>query len=293
MLQLNKILSTSDALRGHSSVTQITGGLSHQCFKVEFATGLEPVFLKIFSNHCPGTIAWEQQLQLQRLAAAKGFCPTIIEASDRFGYIITEYLTGEPIQDSTMPLSDKIHYAVNLIKHCQQLPAAAEVFNPQLIFDTLINNINIKVHLTSEEIVKIKQYWQQLIQSMNIDEKRFVLSHGDVNFSNIFVANKRAWLIDWEYNVLAEPEYDVGMCFAVNQVSASEHMALLIKISNSEPELALFIATLSKERVTRYFGVSQIINALWYLQASSEHTPTLPVSKINQQKELLLTLLNP
>ncbi|WOH38443.1 phosphotransferase [Thalassotalea fonticola] len=292
MLQLNKILSISNTLQGYSSVTQITGGLSHQCFKVSFVTKPYSLFLKIFNNHLPDTIAWEQQIQLQKSAAATGFGPLIIEESDLFGYIITEYLTGETLQQSAIPSIDKLNCAVNLIQHCQQLPAALPVFNPQLIFNELVEKIDNTANITNEQITQIKRYWQSLMQSLDIDETRYVVNHGDVNFNNIFVADKHTWLIDWEYSVLAEPEYDVGMCFAINGVSPDDQTSLLLPSPNTTQNLAPYIRSLNLDKVTRYFKISQLINALWFFNDISDSVHAVSDLSIKQQKQLLLTLLD-
>ncbi|WNC70463.1 phosphotransferase [Thalassotalea psychrophila] len=259
MLSLDDILSTSLYLDRHVQVVKLSNGLSHQCFKVT-KQGVN-VFLKVFLKKTDiSAEQWQLQIDVQTQAANIGLGPKIIESSYVKGYLITEFIDGKSLRLTDLSLPHKLSHAAKVIYQCQQLKSSMSVFQPQSIISHLLTNAK----LSDEKERRIKHLSDKLLSTLSIDHNRLVLSHGDVNFDNIMVYQQLPWLIDWEYCVLAEPEFDLGMCLAINNIDHHWHQSLISHFNSHSAEIQHTAYSATPTKVTRYYEISIIINALWF-----------------------------
>ncbi|WNC66821.1 phosphotransferase [Thalassotalea nanhaiensis] len=286
MLLLDDILSTSSCLVDHTQVIELTNGLSHQCFKV--ITKKHSVFLKIFLNKTGITKEqWKNQQEVQIQAAKLGFGPAVIESCYQQGYLVTEFIDGKPLSDSGLPLIQNLSQAARVISQCQQLKCSLAEFEPRNIIDYLLKNAALSLKDKSQ----IKYLSNKIIASLAIDNNRLVVSHGDVNFDNIVIAQQQPWLIDWEYCVLAEPEFDLGMCLAINNIDESLHKSFISDFNKNIDVLSFSTPIINTHKVTRYYELSLIINALWFFDQNIEPSESLACQSKNQSIKALERLL--
>lgn len=287
MPSLDHILSSCNCLVGYEQITKLSNGLSHQCFKV--TTDKNILFLKIFLNQTEISAEhWQQQIDVQIQAANIGLAPKIIESSYVQGYLVTGFIDGMPLRLSDLSLPDKLAHAAYVIYQCQQLKSSATVFQPHNIIEHLLKDAK----LNSAHEKRIKDFSSELITTLSIDPTRLVLSHGDVNFDNIMVCQQQGWLIDWEYCVLAEPEFDLGMCLAINNIEPQWHQSLISHFNSYLVELPYTSYSVDTLKVTRYFELSVVINALWFY-AQNKNLAKGTESTLHQQSiNALETLLN-
>jgi len=266
--QLDSILKNSPVLEDSSDVQIITEGYSHQCFQVTTTNG--QVFLKIFNAE-----QQQQQLDILQLASKIGLAPKVLEVCGKQGYLVTEFIDAPTLMLAPIAVTDKLQISAELIYQCHQIKAGAT----RLGLNDTLNELLLSAKLPVSSTRKLEAYSASLIQTIDIDAKRLVLSHGDVNFNNILVASDKNYLLDWEYSQLAEPEFDLAMCLAINQIKPSLHPGFIKHYQQYLLKDGKFSHLIHPKKVTRYREYSLFINALWFM--------SLDVSHVNQQQKVM------
>ena len=214
------------------------------------------LFLKIFNGKQE-----QQQLDILQLASKVGLAPKVLEFCSNLGYLITEFIDAPTLMSAHIGVAQKLQISAELIYQCHQIKADVTTLR---LNDTL-NELLVNAKLPVSSMRKLESYSARLIQTIDIDDKRLVLSHGDVNFNNILVAKDKSYLLDWEYCSLAEPEFDLAMCLAINQVNPSFQAGFIQHYQQNWPNEGNFSHILSPNKVTRYYECSLLINALWFI----------------------------
>ncbi|KGJ98379.1 hypothetical protein ND16A_0688 [Thalassotalea sp. ND16A] len=268
MPQLDSILKNSPVLQGSSTVNVITAGYSHQCFQVSTTNG--QVFLKIFNVGQE-----QQQLDISQLASKVGLAPQVLEICPKLGYLITEFIDAPTLMSVDLGVAEKLQISAELIYQCHQMKARVT----RLELSDTLNELLLSAKLPPSSIGKLAAYSASLIQTITIDDKRLVLSHGDVNFNNILVAVNKNYLLDWEYCYLAEPEFDLAMCLAINQIDMSLQPGFIKHYQQYLRGDGRFSHVICPEKVTRYHEYSLFINALWFV--------SLDVNNVSEQQKVM------
>jgi len=257
-------------VNGHCQISALTKGESHLCFKVTFSNdGVEnQYFVKSLTEH---QLTSQAEVNSHLSAAENGFAPPVIFYSEL--WLISEFIEGFSLQqfcvnNPKFSLASKITVAMSLMAKNHQLKASAEhlVIN---VVELLTSQISPKIY-TQEQKVELTNIIKS-ITSFKRSNTDLILCHGDLNDDNIrlsseFESNQlteKIWLVDFECSSLSEPEYDVAMFLAINQLSEGN----ISEVIASYQQYSTLI--LNREKVRDYLACCYLINGLWYLEARS------------------------
>jgi len=127
-------------------------------------------------------------------------------------------------------------------------------------FESLIAGLMIVAEPLSELVSRVATDFD-----IEIGFTDLVPIHGDVNFANILIGtDDKAWLLDLEFLSLAPREYDIAMCFAINQLGDSEQGRLIASYQAANN------IELNQQRLKAYLPVCLLLNGLWFYQRSAE-----------------------
>lgn len=252
------------ALANLARISAVQHGLSHASLlvdvwqhKPEHATRkLKRYYVKYLANDRTSAA---HQRQCVELAAIKGLSPVIIAIDDN--WLVCEFVDGETLVDTPKSNKDKLAVCLALMAKWHVSGAALPVLDMPSRISELVSLLDL-APAAQAIIAKI-----QAKLALGINDQPLVPCHGDLNFSNVLIADNGArtsYLVDYEYACMAEPEYDIAMTLAVNQL---EDVALEPLLGQYQSLFATDVA-LSSRRVKQYLAFAYLINGLWYLQRS-------------------------
>jgi len=300
---LLKSLSALDCFKKITKVTEVTGGLSHPCFKVE-ADDMS-YFAKMTSGE-----QLETELILAKIAAVNGLTPAIFFHDQQ--WLISRYIEGENLSIKKVPLLEKVITSVDLmIKFHQLTTTCPHQINVKTISTlSIIDIINDLLKPNSQnqpsshvnrnptlsaKITKFGREIALLITPNFAAEKsqtsnNIVCCHSDMNFSNVlsdddyddkYSDNKSAWLIDFEYACFAPAEFDLAMLIAINNIPKTLTSAII----DLYEQQASF--SINRKQLQYFVLFCYLINGLWYYnqyQGSKGEKQLLTLAKQQWQK---------
>jgi len=237
-----------------NTIVPITSGLSSQCYQVN-ADNTVFFAKKILTG----------ETQVTLLAAAQGISPKVVYHDQH--WLISQFITCENLSQSQCCVDEKITIAIKLMTQCHQISATPSMFVPKAIVQGLIN----QEHFSTQQQLELRQVAKQLLSQLNLAQpsnthKNVVCCHGDLNFSNILVDQKKnTWLVDYECASMAPAEYDLAMFIAINNLpesSATNIIEQYQQYCSVDIELAL---------LNRYLIFCYFINGLWYYNQHQSH----------------------
>jgi len=235
-------------------INLIEQGNSHSCFNVVDVHN--SFFVKYFK--IPNQI--EQFNQLNQLAADKGLSPNLIY-SDKF-WQVHQFIEGTSLNLCQLPLNEKIQHCIKLMVRCHQTIEITKLTDiPILNIAKIIQPLTL--YLTTPQQNIISKICQKLNSMIVITPS--VLCHGDINFSNIILANK-PWLLDFECACLADKEFDIAMMIAVNEFRPGSMTSVIDSCVDYYRSISDSAVKIEKIKVTCYLYFSLVINGLWYLE---------------------------
>jgi thiamine kinase-like enzyme len=253
-------------------VKRVTGGESHDCFKITFIKNdiEECYFVKSFSGHQETAVA---EISSNLLAAEAGLAPAIIYYSPL--WLVCEYIHGESLakftaEKTSLVFNDRVMIAMNLMVKMHQLkhPQNHPILNIEKLLVTLIKDIE-PTHLQQ---VFFNETIKEIIP-LQLPNNNLVLCHGDVNYENIRLSDtynknyplEKSWLVDFECSCLAEAEYDIAMFIAINTRCAGNVEAIV-------KQYQLYAnVDVDNKKVLAYLACCYLINGLWYLKLAGDN----------------------
>lgn len=226
------------------TIVPIAAGLSSHCYQVNADN--KAFFAKQIVS------ANEVTISLQ--AAKKNISPNVIYHDQQ--WLINEFIVGENLALAQQPTNQNISMALELMAQCHQLTATPTPLDPKSITDELIN----RDFFSNKQKVALLHTAQQLISQL-VSSKNLVCCHGDLNFSNILVGSKKAYLVDFECARSAPAEYDLAMFIAVNNINKNQVSTIIAHYINYA-DIAIDLPLLHHFLRFCYF-----INGLWYSHA--------------------------
>ncbi|XQW86795.1 phosphotransferase [Thalassotalea piscium] len=231
-------------------------GFSQHSYKVTCANK-RMFFAKYFDDQHSNAAAIEREV-LQSSQALSITLPLVYADTK---WLITPFVDNNTLAQTSMSSTNKIMLTLDLMLGFQKIPLTSACVK-SINFIEILKFYRDKLQLNPTCVAVLTP----LLNVSLANEALLVLSHGDLNFSNILMADQgqqRATLIDFECCCYAEAEYDIAMMFAINNLVESYLFTDVFK--SVSHYLATHNVKLSKEKVTRYLSISLIINALWYL----------------------------
>jgi thiamine kinase-like enzyme len=215
-------------LQGHSTtITPITRGMSGAgVYRVE--AGEQAFALKISGagEHIEG---WRARIQIQRLAADAGLAPRIVHVDEERRAVVSEFvadrsfpaLYGDPrTRNAAIALLGQTLARV----HALPIPPGSEPANPrQLLVDHWSElGPGFAVPAFVADAVK-----QRRAEEPPAPERPAVLSHNDVNPSNLVYDGEALRLVDWEHAWVNDPYYDLAAISAFLRMDEATCLKLL------------------------------------------------------------------
>ena len=259
------------------SISLIEQGNSHPCFKVVDVHN--SFFVKYFNN----PIDIQPYIQLNQLAADVGLSPDFIYY-DKF-WQVHQFIEGTSLNLCPLPLNEKIKHCIKLMARCHQAIDIKKLTNiPILDIAKIIKPLTLNLSTNQKHI--ISELCEKLSSELVITPA--VLCHGDINFSNVILANK-AWLLDLECARLADKEFDIAMMISVNELLTGSVTTVIDFCVDYYRSIADLTGCINKSKVTCYLGISFVINGLWYLEQYFHNRDELFKHKAFKQFELFDT----
>lgn len=240
----------------------LTGGMSHTCVKV---TTSDQIYLAKKLNQDTAIT----EISAALICANKGLSPAIIYHSEE--WLVTEFITGATLGESTLNCSEKITTALMLMAKLHQLPPLIEQPIPALNTTKAVNCLFTKpTSFSPQERLILKAITESLSSDINAYiaccDVSSVVCHGDLNYTNILIDSNitnnepKPWLIDFECSHLAPVEFDLAMFIAANNISPDQLSEVVNSYSTFYPHYRPRI-----ELLTYYMLYSFFINGLWYI----------------------------
>jgi len=284
LIELRSKLQSLSCFSKSSMVTILTEGSSRCNFKVVEQGA------SYFAKHMgKQNIDVKCLVEINKAAFRQGLAPNVVYYDD--DWFVTEFLSGESINRRVMSEEEKLFYCLGGIAKFGQLPLTLPQLNIKKVIDKLTNKLcqlNAITDHQYREFTLISDKLNRIIQP------GITCCHGDVNFSNVFLidntsisknvstsinsstvslrfAEKIPVLIDFECACLADTEYDIAMCLAVNELTINDFTKLQLyrhlNDSFANTGLSSYLEhELDVSLVTRYLYFSYLINGLWYLE---------------------------
>jgi len=283
-LELRLKLQSLRCFSSSSVVTIITEGSSRYNFKVvEQGTSY---FVKYIAEQ---NINVKCLVEINKAAFRQGLAPNVIYYDS--DWFVTEFLSGESIYRRDLTAEEKLFYCLGAIAKFSQLSITIPQLNIKEVTDNLIDKLYHLNAVTDHQYSKFTLISDKLNR---IIQPGITPCHGDVNFSNVFLvdnanilknvntstistneslkfAKATPVLIDFECACLADTEYDIAMCLAVNELTISDFAKIQFNRHFSDSSTYTMLSSYLKDDldsllVTRYLCFSYFINGLWYLE---------------------------
>jgi thiamine kinase-like enzyme len=253
-------------------IERLTGGESHQCFKVTVNKNTieQNFFVKSFVGHQQTAKA---EIASHLLAANMAVAPAIIYHSA--SWLVTEFINGDSLtgfykQQTVSVANNKLTVAMYLMVKTHQLTPPEN--HPVLAIEELLYHQASNSKLSQSQHIALQKIISE-ITPPQAKHNHLVLCHGDVNYENIRVSalfnnespQKHAWLVDFECSCLAEAEYDLAMFIAINEFSVNDIDVLI------QDYQQFTNATIDEQKVRTYLACCYLINGLWYFEAGYQH----------------------
>jgi len=215
-------------LRGQSStITRVAAGLSGAgVYRVE--AGGRSFVLKIAAESEP-IDAWRRRLQLQRLAASANLAPAVVHVDESRRAVLSAFvvdrsflaLYGNPqTREAALVLLGRTLRRL----HDLPLPPQTEVKNPRQFLGMIWSGLQGKIALPAfvSEVVQ-----RVLAEEPPAHDRALVLSHNDVNPTNLAYDGERLLLLDWDTAGANDPLYDLAAASVFLRMDESTCQSLL------------------------------------------------------------------
>jgi Ser/Thr protein kinase RdoA (MazF antagonist) len=198
-------------LRGPSTtITRIAAGLSGAGVYHVDAAG-EAFVLKISGDKEP-LEGWRSRLQIQQLAAGAGLAPRLIHADEARRAVVSAFvvdrsfpaLYGNPgTREGAIALLGRTMRRM----HELPLPSGADSNEPRKLLATLWSKLVANFPLPDFVGDAVRR---MLTEKVPASERAFVLSHNDVNPTNLVYDGENLLLLDWATAGPNDPFYDLA-----------------------------------------------------------------------------------
>lgn len=243
------------------AIEPIESGLSHYCFKVTAHSNT--YFVKVYKTAT--NTSFTEQIKIEQLTGDQGLSPKVIDYCPLGSYCVYQYFAGKTLFESAVSNNDKNTMVVDLLVTChaiQHKPIPLDIKQS-------IKNLLPRLKLADITKSKIIDNVNTCLQALALSKGELVLCHGDLNYSNVLIADNKLVIVDWEYGCLAEKEYDIAMMLAINNVPADLYNSIVEQYNLKAQSTP---AKLSK--VMQYLTLCELLNALWFMQSNNIDTTT-------------------
>jgi thiamine kinase-like enzyme len=198
-------------LRGTSTrISEIAAGLSGAgVYRVEAAG--QVFVLKIAGADKP-LISWQQKLHIQQLAANSGLAPRVVHVDEERRAVVSGFVLDQSFPafygnpNTREAALVQVGQTVRRV-HKLPLPLGTDVSNPLEFLANLWSELELNFALPAFVSDAVRRL---LAEEAPLSERPLVLSHNDVNPTNLVYDGENLMLLDWETASLNDPFYDLA-----------------------------------------------------------------------------------
>ena len=304
---VGKIVAQRLGLSNSPLLSEITQGLSHQCYRAIADT--QTLFVKVFSERNASVNDHsfiEQQAMIAKITGDCGLSPKLIDVDKEHRLLINEYVAGQSPEliasdtEADNEVDKQNTQTIKILAECayrtHQLVLPVSAIELQKVIQQLLRAVNLNDKQNTDILARVNQ----IVDEIAIDKNNLVSCHGDINLNNILLTDHTnchggsnlIQLVDWEYACLAEREYEVAMCASINQLSQSQTADLVHYYQQLSSINGVVTVKLDNDKVTRYFVMCNIINHLWFLLYDLDTTNSNSQINASAIYKFILSALN-
>jgi hypothetical protein len=184
-----------------TDINLLTGGLSgSSVYKIEVEE--QTYVLKLDTPASPVSPALLP-------ASLAGIAPTVYYQDVETGITISALIDAKPLR-AVMPPEKLVPELARVIKIIHDIPYHAEGPALQDTVQGLVSNFRASKVLAGPVFDECYTYWEQIKTHYPWQETRKVLSHNDLNPSNILCDGEKIWVIDWDTAYLNDEFVDLA-----------------------------------------------------------------------------------
>jgi thiamine kinase-like enzyme len=218
MLSKSEILWLSKKSIGDIiTVEQFTNALTNDVFLITNSEQIQFVFKRLNLDARSDDDRQAEYL-VQQLACRHNLTAKVIAHNHR--YKLQQYIIGELLDCNADNL---IEILAEQLVHIHQIPAL-HAPKQRLAYELR----RLKKQLT---VIIDEKYFQKMLElAEQLDEncENDTLCHGDLSVNNVLLGKDRRWyVLDWEYAVIACAAYDLAFCNCINGFSESKSKILI------------------------------------------------------------------
>jgi thiamine kinase-like enzyme len=198
-------------LQGSSTtISKVAAGLSGAgVYRVECPDG---TFVLKVSGADEPLARWHSKTNIQQLAADAGLAPRIVHVDEARRAVVSEFvvdrsfpaLFGNPAtREAALALLGRTVRRL----HDLPLPADASSTSPREFLSSLWSRVDGKIALPAFVVDAVRR---ELAEMPRAPERPTVLSHNDLNPSNLVYDGERLLLLDWDTSGANDPFYDLA-----------------------------------------------------------------------------------
>lgn len=230
---MNLDAALPDRLRGPATtITKIAAGLSGAgVYRVDAAGEL---FVLKISNPAESIAAWRRRLRIQQRAAEAALAPRVVDSDESRRAVVSAF-----VADRSFPLyyRDPATHDAAFIQlarvirrvHDLPLPADVEPNDTRTLLATLWSGLGkFAVPAFIADVIT------RLLAVSPARERALVLSHNDVNPSNLVYDGEKIMLVDWDAAGVNDPFFDLAAASLFLRMDA-ESCAKLLAVYDDAP----------------------------------------------------------
>jgi thiamine kinase len=201
----------------------------------------------------PGSRAIDE-LRAQRVAAAAGLAPRILDAHPQGHWLLMEYIDAPvwtPDDLHTQAAAERLGEQLARL-HALPVPVEIGPVDATAMAGHYLERLAVVDADEARELAPLRERVQALGQRLSGLGLQPVLNHGDLAAGNLL--GEAPWLVDWEYTQVAEPGWDLA-CLVTYYPGMARFLPQLL--AGSGPAAATLVALdLQRERF-------ELLNRLW------------------------------
>ena len=215
-------------LRGPTTtIARVAAGLSGAgVFRVEAAG--HSFVLKVAAETEP-LEGWRRRLQLQQLAANASLAPAVVHVDEQRRAVLSAFVVDRSFP--SLFANPATHQAALALLgrtlsrvHALPLPAQTEVAKPRELLGLIWSGLNGKLALPGFVSAVVQRV---LAEEPPAQDRGLVLSHNDVNPTNLAYDGERLVLLDWDTAGANDPLYDLAAASVFLRMDERTCQALL------------------------------------------------------------------
>jgi len=235
------------------SVSQFKNALTNDVFLVTNNENRSFVFKRL-NQDARSEKDRKAELLVQQLAFQGGLTAQVVAHSQH--YKLQQYIAGGLIPTEGTGLATLLATQLHRI---HQLPAQ-HAPKQRLAFELQRLKAHRPMQIDEQRFQQMNELASQLDKRSACD----TLCHGDLSLNNILLGDdKKYYILDWEYAVIACVAYDLGFCNCINNFDEIERQHLVKNYYNKLAETPTYTLDSLQKECQLYFELFMYINELW------------------------------